>query len=209
MLLFFQTVITSDSVGAGVIAQHEHHTLLSRFRHCSVTSMRSEIRRGNSWAEGSVNERCVWSKAAPAVLLQSRHIYRSISQGWPVTERSNIICYFYRTISSPHSRPARGKITELKSYFLHEYFTFWNSFKKGSIKNCSALLSAKSHIQWMFVIYRLHLSCACGFSTSGMGQEMVSLLGAQSTTECNISTTIGWIPVANLYRHLWSPEDEL
>lgn len=74
VLAFFQTVVTSDSVGAGVIAQHEHRTLLSRFRHCSVTSMRSEIRRGNSWAGGSANERCVWSKAAPAVPLQHWHI---------------------------------------------------------------------------------------------------------------------------------------
>lgn len=105
VLAFFQTVVTSDSVGAGVIAQHEHRTLLSRFRHCSVTSMRSEIRRGNSWAGGSANERCVWSKAAAAVLLQHRHIYRSVSQGWPVTERSNIIYYCYRTISA-----AKGKI---------------------------------------------------------------------------------------------------
>lgn len=46
VLAFFQTVVTSDSVGAGVMAQHEHHTLLSR--HCSVTSMRSEIWKGNS-----------------------------------------------------------------------------------------------------------------------------------------------------------------
>lgn len=45
MLAFFQTVVTSDSVGAGVITQHEHSRLLSKFRHTSVTSMQSEKRR--------------------------------------------------------------------------------------------------------------------------------------------------------------------
>lgn len=42
VVAFFDTVVTSDSVGAGVIAQHEPCTLLSRFRHF-VTSLESEI----------------------------------------------------------------------------------------------------------------------------------------------------------------------
>lgn len=45
MLAFFQTGVTSDSVGAGVITQHEHGRLLSKFRHTSVTSMQSKKRR--------------------------------------------------------------------------------------------------------------------------------------------------------------------
>lgn len=184
VLAFFQTVITSDSVGAGVIAQHEHRTLLSRFRHCSVTSMRSEIRRGNSWAEGSVNERRVWSKAAPAVLLQRRHIYRSISQGWPVTERSNIKCYFYRTTSSPHGCPANGKIIQFKHIFLNEYLTEIN-LKKGKLRialhwflQCHKYNGCLSFVDCVYDVLVVLVLVAWLWGMAG-----------QSTTVCNISTT--------------------
>lgn len=45
-LAVFQPVVTSDSVGASVIAQHEPRTPLSRFRHTSVTSVQAEKRTG-------------------------------------------------------------------------------------------------------------------------------------------------------------------
>lgn len=82
---FFQWVVSPDSAGVGVIAQHERHKPLSRLRHTSVTSVQSEERRG---IHGMTNRRFISSEAEPSS-LQVKH--KSISQKWNVTKEGHIM----------------------------------------------------------------------------------------------------------------------
>lgn len=131
MLAFFQSTVTSDSMGASVIAQHEHCMLLSRFRHCSVTWMVPEIWRGGTHEQRGKQMKDVLEAKRHQQYLVNADGYVRVAYGHQYRSRKQYewICWV--------SRP--------KSFFCQKYLPFFKNSRKANKRIVLHVFSMKFH----------------------------------------------------------------